>query len=344
MPFLAISGVELPVAEWSCEEVRIGEADRALSGAVHSDARTFKKVWHHLRTPPMTKANADAYRGLIRGDGHTWSFDASSLAGSTGSVLESNGTETYPTASPAPKHGARYVNVPPGGGLTGTVGGFAAWGAMFWRYDYAEDGGGNILSPSWQHWFLGPLGVTVSVPSGGSALIPETVLVFQYAGVPGSATFSVLPPGASATTWDYALGVTVGEYVVPTSNPSDLYFECVQGGLTHATTEPTWTSYGATGLISDGTVQWRLAGRASSLVDDLVFFPYDPTPLQSSLYAAHQTTAFSLLPKLSATGDLFASGSATLMGEVGPIRSTPYMSAGTWNSTAVSFEFSLREF
>jgi hypothetical protein len=84
MPFLAVNGIELPVAPDSFEErVReVGFTGPAYSGALRKTRRAVKRDCT-FETPPMLASEALAWDALLRGLGEVWSFD-SHLYGSKG--------------------------------------------------------------------------------------------------------------------------------------------------------------------------------------------------------------------------------------------------------------------
>jgi hypothetical protein len=78
MSFLAINGIDLEAIVGSYNESprEIGETTNAYNGTLRK-SRQDTKFDITLETPPMTQADAWAWDGLLRGLGHSWSFNSS---------------------------------------------------------------------------------------------------------------------------------------------------------------------------------------------------------------------------------------------------------------------------
>ncbi|GHG91359.1 hypothetical protein [Comamonas sp. JC664] len=78
MPALALSGIPLPVLSdkgLTYTPTLLGESRRAFSGWLRSSER--REVYSYAgNTGPLTQEDARAYRGLLKGEGDVWSFDA----------------------------------------------------------------------------------------------------------------------------------------------------------------------------------------------------------------------------------------------------------------------------
>ncbi|TQF12476.1 hypothetical protein FJV41_28750 [Myxococcus llanfairpwllgwyngyllgogerychwyrndrobwllllantysiliogogogochensis] len=112
MPFLALNGIPVPVAEGRRRQVNIGTDSRAFSGAYRLGRRAVRQEWE-FKTVPLSPEEALALRGLIAGDGHALAFD--------GDAFTSRGLNRM-TAVGTTFQGARF-----GGGLNLAVGASAAW-------------------------------------------------------------------------------------------------------------------------------------------------------------------------------------------------------------------------
>lgn len=137
MAFLTVNGVEISIAEGEAAESteRIGEDLRAFSGGLISTTRAWKRGWR-FRTIPMTAALAYAWLRLLRGDGHSWSFDdATYYLYSSKGLAPSSGTGTRRTATPAPHVGSAYVRLSAGATLSYPAALTGAWTLMVWIYE-----------------------------------------------------------------------------------------------------------------------------------------------------------------------------------------------------------------
>lgn len=138
MAFLTLNGVNLPVlahAEPQRQSFLIdGDDDRAPSGNARRHDRGEKLEWK-FNLKPMRQTLARAFRGLIKGDGHHWSFeDASTFLYSDRGLGPTVNTSNSRTGG-AFKHGAFSLAQHSGSSvLTYTVGGLLnGWTAMIFR-------------------------------------------------------------------------------------------------------------------------------------------------------------------------------------------------------------------
>lgn len=93
MPFLSLDGWGVNVTEGAAlAPVEVGGRGRAFGGAARSSIRAIKRTWD-FTTPRMLIADAAALRGLINGEGDSWSFE----------------TDEYSAKGRAPVAGA-YIN------------------------------------------------------------------------------------------------------------------------------------------------------------------------------------------------------------------------------------------
>lgn len=141
MSFLTLNGVTLPVAADSLKEdrVEIGERGRAFDGTPFASIRAVKRVWS-FRTPPVTQAEATAWKALLGAQGANWDMeaDAYSLQGHTPTL----GGSAAPSATYA-KFGTKSLKIPfaTSGTAAWSVGAAAQWSVAWWWYANAV----------WQH-------------------------------------------------------------------------------------------------------------------------------------------------------------------------------------------------
>lgn len=112
--FLTINEFAFPVGDpnAAADDDLIGDSGRAFSGTAISDRRAFKDDWT-LVTPPISVSEIDAHVGLIRGEGHHWSFDSATdwHFSSKGLNVDSETGATHMTAAPAPKFGTGWIQL-----------------------------------------------------------------------------------------------------------------------------------------------------------------------------------------------------------------------------------------
>lgn len=290
MAFLTANGFDLPVAHDSARRAapeEIGSDERMADGSLYSHRRAkkrrleFELVWMH------EAEKLEAYEGLLRGDGHVWSFD-SSLYSSKG-------------LGPSPGYGASRVEV---GGkfasyldVSSSIQFLAAlgsrWTLLLWKR--AQDGS------TWERFAIRSDGAKWKDGTRNDALATA------WAAVSGGAlTLYQHVQGLTINTWAASTAYALGQYVQPTA-PNGRFYECTTAG-TSGTGEPAWpTSTGAT--ITDGTVVWTDRGLKNGSYDDVVALPYMvPTawpPLVST------TRAFPPLPRLEVYGDALLGTSST---------------------------------
>lgn len=77
MAYCTINGIPLPVSnnESNKEPILIEDAQRMEDGSLFVDRRAEKTRWK-VKLAPQTPTYAGAWRKLIHGDGHYWSFDS----------------------------------------------------------------------------------------------------------------------------------------------------------------------------------------------------------------------------------------------------------------------------
>lgn len=135
--FLTINGYEVEVSSGGVSGSYDEGADRAraFSGRYLSTVR-YEKEEYSLSSPLLTKADAIALRGLLRGLGHCWSFD-NDLYSSKGLGPQAGSTATQ--SASGGKFGGRAI-------IANVV--FAAnvtqdWTVLLYRYWHA-----------WKHWAM----------------------------------------------------------------------------------------------------------------------------------------------------------------------------------------------
>lgn len=328
MPFMTLNGVTVPAAlnatNRRASEV-IGEEARGHTGTDIGSVQTRKGVWHSKLTPQVA-ATARAFRALVEGEGHVWSFDSNLYSSkglgpslSTGCAVGAGG-----------KYGSR-VKVDGGKRLGYTISGSATdYTLLYWKK--AQNGG------AWEH-FINRSGTIYR-----NGVADGSVALTSYDG----STLYLISPGynwAADKIWIANDTPTPDDWYMDTDR---LYlFQLVDAGLgTNGGTEPTWDvdPYGAiTTDITDPTMQWEYQGDAAGYFDDVMFVPYViPTAWVALLYAEANARAFTGLPSLRMAGDVvasLASGVATVRGKVG--ESQLIKATGVTNLEALDVE--LRE-
>lgn len=146
MPALVINGITVSVGadslSRSVEEV--GERTRAFSGAAVLNRRWAKRVIE-CELPLASQVDQLAWMSLLRGEGHSWSFD-SNVYSAKGLPL-SGATAVVGTTAPVPKYGAGrlYTGASSVGAAT-QLG--PAWTVMAWWWS----------GSAWVHHVVNSLG------------------------------------------------------------------------------------------------------------------------------------------------------------------------------------------
>ncbi len=137
MSYLTINGYALPVADGSVrgETEIIGQDERAFSGALLSDIRSYKRSWRVVTTPRLY-AEAEAIHALLLGRGHAWDFEE---AGGTNWGYSSKG-RTFTSQSGAsrvtadPHFGSANLELSAGSSsVEWALDLPSTWTAMVWR-------------------------------------------------------------------------------------------------------------------------------------------------------------------------------------------------------------------
>lgn len=142
--FLNVNGFAVPVALDSLKRPaaeELGTRERMLDGSLYSH-RSAKKRRLECELPPMTEAEAlEAYEGLLRGDGHVWSFDAS-LYSSKG--LGPNAGYAASQSGSGGKYSGKLTLNATNGTIAFPAQLGARWTVMVWRHE-----GG-----AWRHYVI----------------------------------------------------------------------------------------------------------------------------------------------------------------------------------------------
>lgn len=128
--FLTINGIDVPtlVDGAEAEVEQIADSARAENQALIENLEAVK-LHLRLKLQPQTRANGFAFRQLINGAGHYWSFDDTAGGGGTAGLYSSGGLGptgaitgvTLGTSAPAPWRGAGRVQITSGNSLVYTL-------------------------------------------------------------------------------------------------------------------------------------------------------------------------------------------------------------------------------
>jgi hypothetical protein len=319
MPYLALNGVDVPVLHGSPEEEEISIADRAraLDGSVLEVYNGVKRRWR-FRTIPLVASDAEAWRGLIRGDG-----DHITFASDTWSDKGVGPTQT----------GGHSL----GGGGAGTIAMSGYDASLSWAVGAASDW--TIVcrayrpAPGWRTFIKRSDGAQWidGVRDDAGAL-----RIISFA----SGALRMESSAFGGADWAALTAKALGARTkVPAVFSS---FQVTTAGTSGAGA-PAWSgTYGAT--VTDGTVVWTNVGEDNAYAHDIAHFPFKvPDSWAASLTTNYTANYWSTCPRLRGTGDLFGSGvTVTVEGRVLETGATPMMSSG-WKSTAQSFAFELLE-
>ena len=114
--FLTVQGIPIPVRDrtWKATPVRVGDTRKRLASAGLMDHKQADAWKFAGSTPILDPTEADAVIGLLRGDGHVWSFESS-----TYSVKGKGFSGTIPTATASfAKFGTKSGEIASGGTST----------------------------------------------------------------------------------------------------------------------------------------------------------------------------------------------------------------------------------
>jgi hypothetical protein len=226
MPFLTVNGLAASVAEDSMKETPrdIGSTETAFDGTLRKSRQSTKTDLEY-ETPPMSSADALAWRGLLTGKGEVWSFD-SSLYGSKG-LGPSASTAATVSAAQSKFGGSSLRLVGTTGTITYPVSIPVAFTVMYWNKInaaawkhsiFASDG--SSFENGIQGVFTHPL-LTVSVAS--TVVLAETNAWTSY--VDDLVVFPfVIPPswaavfGVAATAFPSLPKLTLGGDIIQESS------------------------------------------------------------------------------------------------------------------------------
>jgi hypothetical protein len=157
--FLTINGIDVPILVEGSEATPqlIMDSARAEDQSLIENVEAEKLYLKH-KLVPQTRANGFAYRQLIHGAGHYWSFDDTAGGGGTAGLYSSKGLGptgsiagvSLAGAAPAPWLGAGRVAITTGNSLVYTLGpGLVAITVMValnvnsagWNHIIKDDGG-----------------------------------------------------------------------------------------------------------------------------------------------------------------------------------------------------------
>mgnify|MGYP000988693921 FL=1 len=113
MVALSVNGIEIPVCTWKESDEEIGERMRASSGKSLVSIRDRKFVRRFaVRTEDTTLA--EAIKGLLTGDGFSWSFDIDWYSEQGLPVIATAGaaSSSLGSTAPTPAFGAKRLAIP----------------------------------------------------------------------------------------------------------------------------------------------------------------------------------------------------------------------------------------
>lgn len=127
MAYLTINGFEVRVASLSASSDDTETVERGASGRMIVDRRAERQSWD-IELALDEPAQYKALLNMVRGNGHTFSFELS-VASSKG-LLQTSGTATFGAASPAAKFGLfRALTT---SDLVYTFSGYFEWTVSLW--------------------------------------------------------------------------------------------------------------------------------------------------------------------------------------------------------------------
>jgi hypothetical protein len=326
MAALLLNGIALPVALDQIsrlEPMLIGEEARAFSGADLTSVRGWKEGWKAKLTP-QAAATAAALRGLVKGDGFSWSFDTDlyadlkGLGAASGSGLfvagkYGNALSTYQT-------------------MTFAVGASSAWTIAGWVFKSSLG--------IWHHYIRLSSGAKYK---DGASTAEDPLMDVSGANL-------VLSPAVTlggAVAWAPSTVYAIGDKVLE----SGVVWVQETGTNGTNTVEPTWSTALGAEVEEDGGGgfggPWIWRG-SNTGYDDLRFLPFVvPSTWPAQMYAEASARAHPALHRLRLAGDATAglnAGYATVVGKlVGDPKLRRCVIDGSDVTNAEELELELRE-
>lgn len=245
--FLQLNGIAVPCsadAGGDNDVEQVGESKRAVDGTMRIHRRVVKRKWGYQTTPQEFLA-AVAFRGLVLGLGHYWSFDdttkglySSKGLGPTGAITG----VTLGTSSPTPILGTGRLQITATNKIDYTLGGpLVGMSVAVWQ---------NINQAGWNHFLKDDLGNvwTNGVLTGSAAFIAIT-LSTGLARVSADATFT--------TCFDELI---VLPYRVPTDWPNQIYTAQLGGAQPGSLAQLKATGDGIDGNLGTVIVKGEASG------------------------------------------------------------------------------------
>lgn len=128
---LTLNGIPVPVRSgFARSNARAADTVRAYSGRARRTGRTLKREWQHTTTA-LTRVEGRAVQGLVEGEGHTLTFDTTSLFTERGEPRASGTGGRAGTGEPS-KHGGANAFLVCGNDLW-QLGFGAEWTVLGWR-------------------------------------------------------------------------------------------------------------------------------------------------------------------------------------------------------------------
>jgi hypothetical protein len=151
MSFCRINGIVLPVMlnEANEEPLLVEDAVRMEDASLFVDRRAEKGKWT-VSMSPQFAAYAAAFRKLLHGDGHYWSFDTSLYSSKGLGPSATAGSFAIGSTAPPPWLGAGRLRVQD----TGFVRFTALSATSPWTASFARDVGNNV----WIHYIINSAG------------------------------------------------------------------------------------------------------------------------------------------------------------------------------------------
>lgn len=191
MAFLTLNGIVLPVAAGEASEAddSMYLGARSVNGVYVEDVVATRRRWD-LTTPLLSRDEARALKGLLLGEGQSWSFDVDLYSDAKGAPPATTANLSLAASTPSPKFGAKRLAVST---ATSTywVESLPAWTVGVWWWD----------SSAWVHRLQ---------TSNGTK---------WEDGVQGSYAWSLAPSGAN---FQLAVGAWDDLVLLPYALPDDM--------------------------------------------------------------------------------------------------------------------------
>lgn len=208
MVALTVNGITIPVCAWKESDEEIGERTRAASGKSLVSIRD-RKIVRKLTVRTEDTTLAEAIKGLLCGDGLSWTFDIDWYSEQGLPVIATAGaaSSSLGSTAPTPAFGAKRLAIPAATTVSWQLPDrySVSWTLIFWAYYLG----------AWHHYVVNSLGAKWKDGVTTTASVYVNVVT---AG--GTTQMQLSAPSGAATYYDDVVAVP---YLWPSTWPAQVY-------------------------------------------------------------------------------------------------------------------------